>query len=74
MSLEWAIIAIVIGNLVGALFMAYHSVQGPRLGMPQMIQSRAQFGMFGRDPAIVVVILMYVGFFVSSAILGGEAW
>jgi NCS1 family nucleobase:cation symporter-1 len=73
LSLEWAIIAIVVGNLVGALFMAYHSVQGPRLGMPQMIQSRAQFGMFGAILPIVVVILMYIGFFVSSAILGGEA-
>ncbi|MGO8684817.1 MAG: purine-cytosine permease family protein [Thermoleophilia bacterium] len=72
LSLTWAIIAIVIGNLVGALFMAYHSVQGPRLGMPQMIQSRAQFGMFGAILPIVVVILMYIGFFVSSAILGGE--
>lgn|ERR1022692_47244 len=47
LSLEWSVAAILIGNLVGCLFMAYHSVQGPRLGMPQMIQSRAQFGMFG---------------------------
>src|ERR1039458_1710234 len=34
LSLPWAIFAIVLGNLVGALFMAYHSVQGPRLGVP----------------------------------------
>ena len=73
LSLRWAIIAILIGNFVGALFMAYHSVQGPRLGMPQMIQSRAQFGMFGAVLPIVVVVLMYIGFYVSSAILGGEA-
>ena len=73
LSLEWSIAAILIGNLVGCLFMAYHSVQGPRLGMPQMIQSRAQFGMFGAILPILAVVLLYIGFFTSSAILGGEA-
>jgi nucleobase:cation symporter-1, NCS1 family len=73
LSLPWSIAAILIGNLVGCLFMAYHSVQGPRLGMPQMIQSRAQFGMFGAVLPILAVVLMYIGFFTSSAILGGEA-
>jgi nucleobase:cation symporter-1, NCS1 family len=73
LSLGWAIAAILIGNLVGCLFMAYHSVQGPRLGMPQMIQSRAQFGMFGAVLPILAVVLLYIGFFTSSAILGGEA-
>src|SRR5215470_19503973 len=32
-----ALIAIALGNLVGGLFMALHSAQGPRLGVPQMI-------------------------------------
>jgi NCS1 family nucleobase:cation symporter-1 len=73
LSLPWAIGAILIGNVAGCLFMAFHSVQGPRLGMPQMIQSRAQFGVFGAILPIVVVVLMYIGFFVSSAVLGGEA-
>jgi len=27
--------------------MAAHSAQGPQLGIPQMIQSRAQFGVLG---------------------------
>jgi nucleobase:cation symporter-1, NCS1 family len=73
LSLTWSIAAILIGNLVGCLFMAYHSVQGPRLGMPQMIQSRAQFGMFGAILPILAVVVLYIGFFTSSAILGGEA-
>jgi NCS1 family nucleobase:cation symporter-1 len=38
-----------------------------------MIQSRAQFGMYGAVLPIIVVVLMYIGFFVSSAVLGGEA-
>ncbi len=73
LNLEWAIITILVGNLLGGLFMAYHSIQGPKMGVPQMIQSRAQFGMFGATLPVLVVLLMYVGFFVSSGILGGQA-
>ncbi len=73
LNLPWAIITILVGNLLGGLFMAYHSIQGPKLGVPQMIQSRAQFGMFGATLPVVVVLLMYVGFFVSSGVLGGQA-
>src|SRR5438128_324121 len=43
-NLIWTLLAIVAGVLFGALFMALHSIQGPRLGLPQMIQSRPQFG------------------------------
>jgi nucleobase:cation symporter-1, NCS1 family len=50
LSLPWAMLALPIGNIFGAVFMAGHSAQGPKLGIPQMIQSRAQFGFYG-DPA-----------------------
>lgn len=73
LSLPWAIASILIGNAAGGLYMALHSVQGPRLGIPQMMQSRAQFGMYGAALPNVIVILMYIGYFVSSAILGGLA-
>jgi nucleobase:cation symporter-1, NCS1 family len=53
--------------------MALHSVQGPRLGLPQMMQSRAQFGMYGTALPNLIVVLMYIGYFTSSAILGGQA-
>lgn len=72
LNLPWAIITILIGNLLGGLFMAYHSIQGPKLGIPQMIQSRAQFGMFGAILPLVVVVLMYIGFFVTGGVLGGQ--
>ena len=39
--------AIIIGNLIGTVFMALHAAQGPRLGVPQMVQSRGQFGAQG---------------------------
>lgn len=73
LSLPWAIVAVVIGNVLGAVVMALHSVQGPKLGIPQMIQSRAQFGMFGAALPLILVLLMYIGFFASSSVLGGQA-
>lgn len=73
LSLPWAIFSIIVGNAFGGLYMALHSVQGPRMGLPQMMQSRAQFGMYGTALPNVIVILMYLGYFVSSAVLGGLA-
>ena len=43
----WALIAIGAGTLIGALLIALHASQGPRLGVPQTIQSRGQFGFYG---------------------------
>ncbi|MDD2876444.1 MAG: cytosine permease [Acidiphilium sp.] len=65
--------AIVLGNVLGGIFMAYHAAQGPKLGIPQMIQSRAQFGVIGANLPVLLVIVLYLGFFTLSAILGGEA-
>ncbi len=73
LGLAWGIAAIIIGNLAGAIFMAYHSAQGPRLGIAQMIQSRAQFGRFGAILPLVIVVAMYIGFFVTGGVLGGQA-
>lgn len=39
LSFFWSVIALLIGSLVGGLFMALHSAQGPRLGVPQMVQT-----------------------------------
>lgn len=73
LPLPWAVLAIVVGNLFGAIFMALHSAQGPKLGIPQMIQSRAQFGFYGAILPLLLVVVMYVGFFATSAVLGGQA-
>jgi len=69
----WALIAIVIGNVLGGFFMAFHSAQGPVIGIPQMIQSRAQFGFFGAILPLLLVVIMYVGFFATSDVLGAQA-
>ncbi|GAB6902318.1 purine-cytosine permease family protein [Kineosporia succinea] len=73
LPLGWALLASVLGHLLGAVFMALHSAQGPKLGIPQMIQSRAQFGYLGAVLPLLLVVLMYVGYFASSAVLNGQA-
>lgn len=69
----WAIIGLLVGNLLGGMVMALHSAQGPKLGLPQMISSRAQFGVLGAVIPLVFVILMYVGFAATGTVLSGEA-
>ncbi|MYV42740.1 cytosine permease [Streptomyces sp. SID1328] len=69
----WSLVGLVAGNLLGGAVMALHSAQGPRLGLPQMIQSRAQFGVRGAAVPLLLVILMYVGFFASGSVLAGQA-
>ena len=68
-----AIVGIIIGNVVGGIFMALHSAQGPQLGVAQMIQTRGQFGSFGALLIVVIVVIMYVGFFAANLVFGGEA-
>ncbi|MCX5343102.1 purine-cytosine permease family protein [Streptomyces atratus] len=69
----WSVIGLALGNLLGGAVMALHSAQGPRLGLPQMIQSRAQFGVKGAVVPLALVIVMYVGFFASGSVLAGQA-
>jgi purine-cytosine permease-like protein len=42
LSLGYACLAIVLGVCFSTFFMAFHANQGPTMGLPQMIQSRAQ--------------------------------
>ncbi|MEE1816806.1 cytosine permease [Streptomyces sp. SP18ES09] len=69
----WAIPALLLGNVLGGIVMALHSAQGPRLGVPQMISSRAQFGVHGAVLPLLLVILMYLGFAATGSVLAGQA-
>jgi nucleobase:cation symporter-1, NCS1 family len=73
LSLIGAILAIFIGNLVGGVFMALHAAQGPQLGVPQMVQSRGQFGSVGANFVVALVVVMYLGFVASNLVLGGQS-
>ncbi len=72
-SVGWALVSVALGVIIGAVFMAYHSAQGPHLGLPQMIQSRAQFGYYGASLPLILVLAMYIGFFAAGGVLGGQA-
>jgi len=69
----WAIVGLLIGNVLGGVVMALHSAQGPRLGLPQMISSRAQFGIYGAVVPLALVVLMYLGFAATGTVLAGQA-
>lgn len=68
-----AVTAILIGNLVGTVFMALHAAQGPRLGVPQMVQSRGQFGAKGAAFVVALVVFMYAGYAATALVTGGQS-
>lgn len=73
-SLVWTVVATVLGSLFGTFFMAFHSAQGPQLGLPQLVQSRPQFGYLGAAFTVWVFALVnYVAFNTSDALLSGQA-
>ncbi|TWE12454.1 purine-cytosine permease family protein [Rudaeicoccus suwonensis] len=72
-SLFWSVVSIVLGTAVGTLFMAFHSAQGPQLGLPQMIQSRPQFGYVGALLVWLFAYVQYAGFNVFNTILAAES-
>ncbi|BBI30843.1 purine-cytosine permease family protein [Cohnella abietis] len=72
LNLFWAVASIFLGSLIGGIFVASHSVQGPRLGIPQMIQSRAQFGVLGAIVPMIFVMFVYLGFGVANTLLATQ--
>ncbi|MBO9688752.1 MAG: cytosine permease [Mitsuaria chitosanitabida] len=68
-----AIVGLLLGNLLGGAVMALHSAQGPRLGLPQMISSRVQFGVKGAALPLMLTLVMYLGFAATGTVLSGQA-
>lgn len=69
LALGWSVLAVTLGSCFGTFFMAFHANQGPRMGLPQMIQSRAQFGVRGAIIPFIAVVFVYFGFNVFDVIL-----
>jgi NCS1 family nucleobase:cation symporter-1 len=72
-NLLWTGIAVIAGCALGTFFMAFHSTQGPRLGLPQMIQSRPQFGYTGALLVWAVALIAYIGFNAFNQVLAAQA-
>jgi NCS1 nucleoside transporter family len=68
-----ALIAIAVGTLFGAALIALHATQGPRLGVPQTIQSRGQFGFYGAAWMFPAVLVLNVGFIAALLVIQGQS-
>ena len=69
LSFWWTVLAETIGILVGTIFQAFHASQGAELGLPQMVQSRAQFGYRGVIVPLLASFFTFVGFNIVNTIL-----
>jgi nucleobase:cation symporter-1, NCS1 family len=68
-----ALVAIAVGTLFGAAMIALHATQGPRLGVPQSIQSRGQFGFYGAAWLFPAVLVLNVGFIAAILVIQAES-
>src|ERR1700729_1520607 len=69
----WACIAIVLGTVIGLLLVGFHAIQGPKLGVPQMIQSRGQFGFYGAALVFAASIVLDFGFLAAQLVIQADA-
>jgi nucleobase:cation symporter-1, NCS1 family len=58
-----------LGILFGTIFVAFHASQGAELGLPQMLQSRAQFGYRGVVIVLCATLFTFIGFNVADSVL-----
>jgi NCS1 family nucleobase:cation symporter-1 len=73
LDLLWSCIAIVAGTLIGLGLVGFHAIQGPKLGVPQMIQSRGQFGFYGAVLVFVASIVLDFGFLAAQLVIQADA-
>ena len=55
------------------LLVGFHAIQGPRLGVPQMIQSRGQFGFYGAVLVFAASIVLDFGFLAAQLVIQADA-
>ncbi len=72
LSLPCTILAGTLGIVIGTAFQAFHASQGAELGLPQMIQSRAQFGYRGVIVPLFAVFVSLVGYNVVATVILSE--
>jgi nucleobase:cation symporter-1, NCS1 family len=65
------VVALILGNVLGAAAVGILSTWGPRFGVPQLVQSRGAFGYFGNLlPAGLQTVTAGVGWFAVNSVGG----
>ena len=72
LSFGYTALAGTVGILFGTLFAAFHASQGAELGLPQMVQSRAQFGFRGVVVVLIGTLFTFMGFNVANSVLSAQ--
>jgi len=72
LSVPWALLGVLVGNLIGAVLVGLASAMGPRSGLPQLMLSRDSFGRRGVYLPAVLNWLSCLGWFAVNSVLGGE--
>jgi nucleobase:cation symporter-1, NCS1 family len=72
LSFGYTALAGTLGILFGTLFAAFHASQGAELGLPQMVQSRAQFGFRGVIVVLLGTLFTFIGFNVANSVLSAH--
>lgn len=74
LNLIWTLIGLAAGTLLGTIPVSAHATQGPHLGLPQMVQTRPQFGRYGALFIWLMAVVVYWGYVVlGSNLLGATA-
>lgn len=68
-----AIIAMVLGILMGAIIIPVMSAMGWKLGVPQMLMTRPTFGRVGAIFPVIIAWLNFLGWFTILTVLGAQA-
>ena len=69
LTLSQAVPVLLLGNLLGGLFVGLAGAMGPSLGFPQMMSSRASFGRYGNYVPVALNWISTVGWFTVNTIL-----
>src|SRR5271166_3084292 len=72
-SLKGAIFGILVGNALGYALLGLLSTFGPRYGLPQMMQSRFAFAVYGNMLPAALAFLAGIGWFAVDCVLGAYA-
>ncbi len=74
LNLGWTLVALALGALIGTIPVSVHATQGPHLGLPQLVQSRPQFGRYGALAIWLMALIVYWGYVVFGGnMLGATA-